>query len=233
MQKTTKTIWIVVLVTIFSNAFSQNESKHQFGFHVGSNVDIPYNIYQQSNRNMLPRSYYPFLGAELGFCVKTKINKTIKIIYGITFRHYSFYKKDLFGSSYYDLQYVTYISGMGAINLPVRLNIYGKKKNKYFIGGVDFCIPIYELNLASYAGLRNRKYSLKADLIPAASLQYYINAPIVLGMGFDIQKKKTALCIEPNLQLSGLIASYSKSKLYHRGIISLGVNVMGLYSIKK
>lgn len=48
-------LFLLLFVGGFASiVFSQNESKHQFGFHVGSNVDIPYNIYQQSNRNMLP-----------------------------------------------------------------------------------------------------------------------------------------------------------------------------------
>lgn len=122
---------------------------------------------------------------------------------------------------------------MGAINFPVRLNIYGKRKNIYFIGGIDLSIPVYELFLADYTAFRHRKYRLKIETIPSVAMPYYINAPIVIGMGFDIQKKKTALCMEPTLQLSGLIAGYNKNKSNHRALVSLGINIMGLYSIKK
>jgi hypothetical protein len=50
-------------------------------------------------------------------------------------------------------------------------------------------------------------------------------------MGFDIQKKKIALTVEPNIQLTNFIGRYPESALGRKVMISFGVNIMGLNAI--
>jgi hypothetical protein len=50
-------------------------------------------------------------------------------------------------------------------------------------------------------------------------------------MGFDIQKKKIALAVEPNVQLTNFIGRYPESALGRKVMISFGVNIMGLNAI--
>ena len=47
-------------------------------------------------------------------------------------------------------------------------------------------------------------------------------------MGFDIQKKKIALAVEPNVQLTNFIGHYPDGVLGRKVMISFGVNIMGL-----
>lgn len=238
MQKTIKTIWIIALITAFSNAFSQNESKYQLGFHVGTGLDIPFTIYHSPAKFQYAQNTFPFPNFQIGFSVKSRLSPKIKLNYGITFKQnnqFSYYYIGLCGAEPTgpENNKVKEIEGKGTINFPFRINLYGKKKNIYFLAGLDLSFPIYYTTTNSGRNYYNKKY-LKTDIETDKYLfAESFNIPITLGMGFDIQKNKTAVCIEPNLQLSGLIASYKKSNISHQGYISIGVNVMGLYSIKK
>ncbi len=68
--------------------------------------------------------------------------------------------------------------------------------------------------------------------VPTKNLKFDINVPIIIGMGFDIQKKKIGLAIEPNVQLTNFIGHYPLSSLGRKVLISFGVNIMGLNTIK-
>lgn len=238
MQKTLKTFWVIALITVFTIAFSQNESKHQLGFHVSTGLDIPFTIYHYPTKFVYEKLSFPFPNFQIGFSVKSRLSPKIKLNYGITFKQnnqFSYYYIGLCGAEPTgpENNKVKEIDGEGSLNLPFRVNIYGKKKNIYFLAGLDLSFPIYYTTTISGSNYYNKKYLKTYIETDKYHFAKRFNVPITLGMGFDIQKNKTALYIEPNIQLSGLIASYKKSNISHQGYFSIGVNVMGLYSIQK
>jgi hypothetical protein len=108
----------------------------------------------------------------------------------------------------------------------LRFNVYGKKLKRYFLIGLDLSIPFFRYHSGRKVTNESNVY-----ITPAKYLRFDINAPIIIGMGFDIQKKKIALAIEPNVQLTNFIGHYPDGVLGRKVMISFGVNIMGLNTI--
>jgi hypothetical protein len=220
---------------IFLCAYAQEKdtkAKHELGFHIGTNLDIPFVIYDHSRIASNPFRYYPTFDIEAGIIFKSKVAKRLKVNYGFSFRYYSYIEKY---NGYYvinnnvDPVFTSVkpeVKGIGAFNFPIRLNVYGKKMSRYFLVGVDFSIPFF-----SYSSL-NIAYGYKnVYVITPKDLKYIINAPVIIGMGFDIQKRKMNLSIEPNMQLWNVIGYYPPGSYARKFMFSLGVNVIGLKQI--
>jgi len=216
-------------------AFNQEQKvipKHEMGFHIGTNLYVPFYIYYPKNTNPVPVRYYPTFDIETGVSFKSRLAKRLKINYGFSFRYYSFFEQYTGGilvGNNIDQVYVQTVgvfSGIGAFNFPLRFNVYGKKLKRYFLIGLDLSIPFFRYHSGSNVYNKSNVY-----ITPAKYLKFDINAPIVVGMGFDIQKKKIALAVEPNIQLTNFIGRYPESALGRKVMISFGVNIMGLNAI--
>lgn len=213
-------------------AFNQEQKvipKQEMGFHIGTHLDVPFYIYSSGSTVRIPVRAYPTLDIETGLAFKSRIAKRLKINYGFSFRYYSFFEQ--YTGSYAAgnnidqvyVQTVAVFSGIGAFNFPLRFNVYGKKLKRYFLIGLDLSIPFFRYHSGSNVYNKSNVY-----ITPAKYLKFDINAPIVIGMGFDIQKKKIALAVEPNVQLTNFIGHYPDGVLGRKVMISFGVNIMGL-----
>lgn len=235
-MKTPIRILLTSLLAVWSfYAFSQDSKaipKHAIGFHIGTNLDIPFYIYSTGSTFRVPIRSYPTLDIETGVSFKSSLAKRLKINYGFSFRYYSFFEQYTGGivvGSNIDQVFVKTVgvfSGIGAFNFPLRFNVYGKKLKRYFLIGLDLSIPFFRYHSGRKVTNESNVY-----ITPAKYLRFDINAPIIIGMGFDIQKKKIALAIEPNVQLTNFIGHYPDGVLGRKVMISFGVNIMGLNTI--
>jgi hypothetical protein len=67
--------------------------KHAIGFHIGTNLDIPFYIYSTGSTFRVPIRSYPTLDIETGVSFKSSLAKRLKINYGFSFRYYSFFEQ--------------------------------------------------------------------------------------------------------------------------------------------